>query len=163
MDKKIEELLVGQESVLRALEVSIAGEHSLCIVTEDRERFQELPCGRVVVVTPCPCGFSYCPAYTCECSAEAIRLHRKSCWPGDADIYITASPGRMEDLLKVEKPALQKEAKELLAMGFDKLGLLYSEGKKILQVARTIAELEGQKVIAASHMAEALQYRGERS
>ena len=166
MKREIEDFMVGQESVLRALEVAVAGQHSLCIITEDPERFvwstEFLSEARIAVVTPCPCGFLGHPLRACHCSKEEIAQHQKA-WFLIAgriayDMYVSANPGRIEDLLKAEKPPLHKEAKELLAVGFEKLGLTYSEGKKILQVAKTIAELERRTAIAAQHLAEAMQY-----
>lgn len=165
MDKKIEESLVGQESVLRALEVAMVGGHSLCIITEDPERFAEAfrhyPETKTAIVTPCPCGFYLHDSKLCICTAEEIEQHQKHTWPQDFDIYVTANPGRLKDLLEIEKPSIQKEAKELLGVGFNRFDLTYTEGKKVLQVAKTVAKLEGRDIIEPQHIAEALQYRKE--
>lgn len=167
MDKRIKDFLTGQESVLRALEVAIAGGHSVCIITEDPERFEEVFRHyseiKIAVVAPCPCGFLN---YTsdlemCTCSVEEVEQHQKHRWPQDFDVYIIANPGCVEDLLRTEKPSIQKEAEELLGVGFSKFSLTYTEGRKILQVAKTIAKLEGCNIIEAHHIAEALQYRRE--
>jgi magnesium chelatase family protein len=54
---------------------------------------------------------------------------------------------------------IDKESQKLLEMVMDKLGLSARAYKRILKVARTIADLDGRVSIQASHVAEAIQYR----
>ena len=52
-----------------------------------------------------------------------------------------------------------KEGKELLEMAVTKLGFSARAYTRVLKVARTIADLEGEKDICAAHISEAIQYR----
>jgi len=54
---------------------------------------------------------------------------------------------------------LDEDGKELLKMAILELGISARAYDKILKVARTIADLEGEEKIAASHISEAIGYR----
>lgn len=54
---------------------------------------------------------------------------------------------------------IDEAGKELLKKAMDKLGLSARAYDRILKVARTIADLEGEKDIKPNHLAEAIQYR----
>ena len=54
---------------------------------------------------------------------------------------------------------ISPEIKEVLRSAFDNLGLSARAHDRILKVARTIADLEGQEEITVSHIAEEIQYR----
>ena len=54
---------------------------------------------------------------------------------------------------------LDEESEILMHQAFDAFGLTARSYDRILKVARTIADLEGEDQITASHIAEAIQYR----
>lgn len=55
---------------------------------------------------------------------------------------------------------LDREGKKLLEQAYDKLHLTARAYYKALRVARTIADLEGEKNIRKKHVSEAISYRG---
>ena len=55
--------------------------------------------------------------------------------------------------------ALTPECEALMRQAFDKLGLTARSYDRILRVARTIADIEGEEGIGPMHIAEAIQYR----
>ena len=54
---------------------------------------------------------------------------------------------------------LDEESAELMRQAFDAFGMTARSYDRILRVARTIADLEGEEKISATHIAEAIQYR----
>jgi magnesium chelatase family protein len=64
------------------------------------------------------------------------------------------SPKLVEEYCQIGEPSRQ-----LLKSAVERLGLSARSHNRILKVARTIADLEGQKNIETHHIAEAIQYR----
>jgi magnesium chelatase family protein len=61
-----------------------------------------------------------------------------------------------------EACALGGDAEELFARAIDRMGLSGRGHDRVLKVARTVADLSGEREIAAEHLAEALNYRRAR-
>ena len=85
--------------------------------------------------------------------ARKIQLDRYKDIEG---IYCNA---QLDSKLIKEFCKLSKECENLLSTAIDKFGLSARAHDRILKVARTIADLEGEKEIAPHHIAEAIQYR----
>ena len=73
----------------------------------------------------------------------------------------TNSEMEAKDINKIAD--LEKDAKEILITSAKKLDLSARAYHRIIKLARTIADLEGNKTINSSHVLEALQYRPKRS
>ena len=66
---------------------------------------------------------------------------------------------KMTPRMTRELCVLDEEAKALLKLSFEKLGLSARAYDKILRISRTIADLEGSELICSAHIAQAVQYR----
>ena len=59
-----------------------------------------------------------------------------------------------------EHCALDRDGLALLKAAVDRLGLSARGFDRLLKVARTVADLDGQEAILVRHLAESIQYRG---
>ena len=75
--------------------------------------------------------------------------------------YLTNSELTSKDVKKLMK--LTDGARGLLKQAVEKLGLSARSYFKIIKVSQTIADLAGEKIITNLHVAQALQYRQQRS
>lgn len=66
---------------------------------------------------------------------------------------------KMTPRMTRELCVLDEDAKALLKLSFEKLGLSARAYDKILRISRTIADLEGSELICSAHIAQAVQYR----
>jgi magnesium chelatase family protein len=86
---------------------------------------------------------------------ETARSRQKDRF-GNNDTFCNA---RMTDKQIRQHCIIDEDSQRLLEMAIDKLGLSARAYSRILKVARTIADLEENEQISASHVAEAIQYR----
>ena len=75
---------------------------------------------------------------------------------GEAKILPNA---KMTSAMMRKYCALDSEASELMRQAFESLGLSARGHDRVLRVARTIADLDGEENIRADHIAEAIMYR----
>lgn len=85
---------------------------------------------------------------------EARRIQRERY--KDYGIYSNA---QLSAGLLTEFCRLGDAENNILKMAFDRLGMSARAHSRILKVARTIADLAGEKDISKNHLAEAIQYR----
>jgi magnesium chelatase family protein len=86
---------------------------------------------------------------------ERTRSIQKNRFDGQ-DIQFNA---RMTDKQIKTHCSIDDASLQLIEMAVEKLGLSARAYTKVLKVARTIADIEGEEKIQSSHIAEAIQYR----
>jgi len=86
---------------------------------------------------------------------ERAREIQKRRFAGDSTLF----NARMSDRQLRAACPLDEESRQLMEMAVEKLGLSARAHTRILKVARTIADLEGEPALLPSHVAEAIQYR----
>lgn len=86
-------------------------------------------------------------------SARAAQRVRYAKMPGD--VWNGRVPGRWLD----RHGELDRSARELLSSVAERMNVSARSYHRILRVARTIADLDGEKLIAQRHVAEAVRYR----
>jgi len=89
-------------------------------------------------------------------SAKMLGGSATICGGNEERVFYNA---RMNTRLIKKYCALNDEAKELLRMAMNELGLSARAYDKVLKVSRTIADLAGLENILAEHISEAIQYR----
>jgi magnesium chelatase family protein len=85
--------------------------------------------------------------------ARAAQRLRYAKLPGD--VWNGRVPGRWLD----RHGGLSKGARELLARATERMGVSARGYHRTLRVSRTIADLDGARLIEPGHVAEALRYR----
>ncbi|AWB44279.1 Fis family transcriptional regulator [Paenibacillus sp. CAA11] len=85
-------------------------------------------------------------------AAQEVQKQRLSAWGLSWNSELT---GQL--LRRVVQ--LTREAELLMTSSFEMLGLSMRAYDRTIKIARTIADLEGQEEVTASHVAEAIQYR----
>ena len=84
--------------------------------------------------------------------ARTVQLKRFS----GSDIY---SNSKMTNSMTAEFCALTDKGKEIISGAFEKLGMSARAYNRILKVARTICDLDGEDNIQPKHISEAIMYR----
>jgi magnesium chelatase family protein len=95
------------------------------------------------------------PSAAIKARIEKAREIQKHRFPGDETRFNAhLSQSQVRTVCPIDH-----DSRQLLEMAVDRLGLSARAHTRILKVARTIADLEGDPAIRASHVAEAIQYR----
>ena len=109
-------------------------------------------------------------------SVEYEALRRKSTPESSADVKLRVDAARVAQAKRfagtdvtcnaympvsmlASHCALDAAGEKLLEAAFSRMGLTVRSHDRILRVARTIADLEGEANISGAHLAEAIQYR----
>lgn len=175
-------MIHGNEMAKRALVVAAAGGHSLLLVGPAncgksmlRAVALELGLGQTFEARPCPCGNYSTPCAACSCTARQIERHRERFPVADITVEMVRPPEREMRSAGTTLAEMRKqiEAKTdhsaldlddvtsgLLRTAVVELGVDPDVRRRIIAVARTIANLDWRERIEAPHLMEAINYRG---
>lgn len=174
--------IVGNEFVKRAMEVALAGNHSITIIgnPENGEKYIKTIIPKSIFLSPCPCGNFGDRQNKCFCTPAKIRKYRESKKykkgiQSDIILEIVRPMAKEydyagEDFSKVIERIskrflgmvykLETSAKTLLQTATDRFGLTIYQVEQIISVATTISSLDNSTPnILSCHMAEAMQYK----
>lgn len=142
----------------------------------------------VAAMNPCPCGYHGDPSDRCTCSDERVKRYRARVTT-EFDLYVALPPVRIAQLGEPSDGATSAEVRERVARArafqsgrgeltvrtinkhltagartifstaAERLGISARAAKRMLAVARTIADLDGSADVAEVHIAEAVGYR----
>jgi predicted ATPase with chaperone activity len=176
----------------RAVEVALAGEHSIMFIGRWQSAGGELvqyivqqdEYGTAHFCAPCPCGFWGSEVKECTCTVEmAVRWQAKHFSERHPyDIYLDLPDddpnkvidfltgrqvfepeekmlARIEDMPHYNDLSLDKTSEMLLKAAIRELHIPARTARRVIRVARTIANLARSEKIQTCHLAEAIQYR----
>lgn len=172
----------GCECAKRALDIAIAGKHSVLLIGGQAARalaeaaYPHIPerqpppgampyCGhpRIItigVVSPCPCGFFGHPKRECRCQLQQIQKHVLT-WPR-CDITVEVPEPSFGDYQRAGWfKGVDKDAVEFLEHAAANVyGFGIEDIRRILAVARTIAKLSESEAVRIEAVSEAIQTCG---
>ncbi len=176
-------IVKGQEMAKRAVIVAAAGNHSLHIFgppnvgkTMLRAVALKLGLANTYESRPCLCGYRTDPRRNCKCTIRQVEQHIAG-FPA-VDITVEAPPvpekelsgklpgtmladmrEQIDSMTQHESLDLDENSRNLLKAAVAELGIDAAGRETIIQIARTIANLDGRECIEASYICEAINYR----
>ena len=178
-------IIRGNECAKRALLVAAAGSHSILFVgppncgkTMLRAVALELNLGNTFEARPCPCGYHGSPIRACDCSCAKIERCRAA-WPvADITVEVVQPPQRefngqpgtgvaemkaqIASMTSHTDLALDEHSTNLLKCACAEYGIDPDSRNRIVEIARTIANLDHSERIGPAHTCEAINYRAFR-
>jgi predicted ATPase with chaperone activity len=184
--------IYAPEHARRAVEVALAGEHSIMFIGRWQSAGDELveyiiqqdEYATASFAPPCPCGFWGSEVEGCTCSVEmAARWQAKHFGERRPyDIYLDLPDedpnkvieflaghqvfepeekmlARIEGMSHYNDLSLDKAGEVLLKVAIRELQIPARTARRVIRVARTIANLAHSERIQTCHLAEAIQYR----
>lgn len=167
----INDYIIGNEQAKRAVEIALKGNLKILFIGKgEAEAFvdylTEQKYTLCKALQPCKCGFCGDRRISCSCSVEQIQKQRRvidNVLRNWADMVVeTQSPTKEQTskwLGETYKDILESDSLSLVSLGYDRLNLTVQEIKKVIEVSKTIAELDNSEKVLVQHIAEALQYR----
>jgi predicted ATPase with chaperone activity len=174
-------IIYGNEAAKRALVVAAAGGHSILFVgppncgkTMMRAVALELGLTETFEGRPCPCGWRSHRDHPCTCSAKQVQRHMAKLPLADITIEMHQPESRdrimpgsslaemrqyIANTTDDESLDLEETASRLLRASVQEMGLDEAVRQRIVQVARTIANLDRVEHIHSAHVCEAVNYR----
>jgi len=174
-------IIYGNEAAKRALVVAAAGRHSIlfigppnCGKTMMRAVALEIGLTDTFEARPCPCGWRSHRDHPCRCSAKQAERHIAKLPLADITVEMHQPENRdrimpgsslpemqqyIANAIDHETLDLDETASRLLRASVQEMGLDEAVRQRVVQVARTIANLDQAERIHSAHVCEAVNYR----
>lgn len=176
--------LIGNEHLKRAVEVALAGGHTIAVFghpDNGKKYLKEILGKKLLFLAPCPCGNFGDSRRVCTCtfgrikSYRATRRFQKAALSDIRSILVTPrfqdfeGVGKSEPFLEVEEriaamsglhveDAKDETSRQLFKTAFERFHFTAGMAEMVRAVARTIARLEHESVVKANHLSEAILY-----
>jgi len=184
--------IIGQEHAKRALEVALAGQHTIAFIGKDEAKalagWAKAHGLTAWAEQKCPCGYYGPDSHReCTCSISQVSKWQKrkafqnalnaeiviECPPPynyQIEAFVNGKQGEPETAMLARvgamgqrpEPTLDQTSKSLLKVAINQLSLTSERVRSILDVTQTIAALAHANKISVAYLAEAIQYRPRR-
>jgi len=173
-------IVYANEIAKRALIVAAAGSHSIlfigppnCGKTMMRAVALELRLADTHEARPCPCGWRTHRNRPCRCTVTNIERHVAKLPAADITVEmqqpaeqqrrmpgttLAGMEGQIAEAADFDSLELDHTAEMLLTAAVREMGIDEAARQRIVQVARTVADLDQSERIKSAHMAEAVNY-----